>query len=180
MKIFKTGIALIIAVSIVACGGNANKGAEADSSTEDDAATKKKTLVAGSYTNETLGYTITYPKDVLVLQSETENTDEQVFLHKDSNAKLRIFKDTRKDKGGNILSLNDAFEADKKVSKRQVSYSTLKPLFYVVSGVDNGNEIFYQKTIPAQGTLVTAVLTYTKDEKSVFDPIVPALFGSFK
>ncbi len=114
------------------------------------------------------------------MQPETENTDEQVFLYKGSNAKLRIYKDERKDKDGKLLTLNDAYEADQKVSKRQVSYSTLKPLFYIVSGVDNGDEIFYQKTISAGGAMVTAVLTYTKDDKPVFDPIVPALFGSFK
>lgn len=181
MKSIKTGIIAAFAVLLTACGGSANKGSESDPAAKADTATEKKTLTAGSYTSDRLGYSIKYPVEVLVLQPETENTDEQVFQHKDSDAKLRIYKDERKDKDGNVLTLDKAFESDRTVSgKHQVSYSTHKPLFYIVSGVDNGTEIYYQKTIIAKGSLVTAKLTYTKNEKPVFDAMVGTLFGSFE
>ena len=183
MKIIKAGIIMSVAILVMACGGSADK-QSADTSTEakaDSTATKKETLAAGSYTNEALGYSITYPKDVLILQPETENTNEQVFLYKEGDAKLRVYKDERKGKDGKIMAFNDAFEADRgTTSKHQVSYSTLKPRFYVVSGVDNGKEIFYQKTIMAKDAMVTARLTYTKEQKPVFDAMIASLFDSFK
>lgn len=182
MKIIKAGIVMSTAVLLIACGGNANKSTETDASVQaDSTAVEKQTLAAGSYTDENLGYSITYPKDILILQPETQNTDEQVFLYKDGEAKLRIYKDERKAKDGKILSFNEAFEADRGTSsKRQVSYSSLKPLFFVVSGVDNGKEIFYQKTIMSKGVMVTAKLTYTKEEKPVFDAMIASLFDSFR
>lgn len=183
MKIIKTGITVSVAILLMACGGNSNK-QDSSTTTEEkteNAAPEKQTLAAGSYSNESLGYSITYPKDVLILQPETENTDEQVFLYKDGGAKLRVYKDERKAKDGKVMAFNEAFEADRgTTSKHQVSYSTLKPLFYVVSGVDNGKEIFYQKTIMAKDAMVTAKLTYSKEDKPIFDAMIASLFDSFK
>lgn len=182
MKLIKGSIALVIATVFVACGGNSDNKPETGDSTATDTevVADSMKLEAGSYTNENLGYTITYPKDILVLQPETETGDEQVFLPKEGKAKLRIYKDERKDKSGKILSYNEAFEQDRGTSsKRQVSYSSLKPLFYSISGVE-GDEIFYQKTIMSKGTMVTAKLTYTKEGKPTYDAMIASLFDSFR
>ncbi|MDU1903566.1 MAG: hypothetical protein E6772_02175 [Dysgonomonas sp.] len=183
MKLINGGIALIVASVLFACGGSSkNESVSAGDTAVVDSTTvaEPETLEAGAYANEKLGYSITYPKDILVLQSETENTDEQVFLAKEGNAKLRIYKDIRKDKSGKVLTFNEAFELDRgTTSKRQVSYSSLKPLFYAVSGVE-GKEIFYQKTIMAKGDMVTAKLTYMKEDKPTYDAMIATLFDSFK
>jgi len=183
MKLINGGIALMVASVLFACGGNSKKESAPAQDTaivDSTAVAEPETLEAGSYTNERLGYSITYPKDILVLQPETENTDEQVFLAKEGNAKLRIYKDARKDKSGKVLSFNEAFEQDRgTTSKRQVSYSSLKPLFYAISGVE-GKEIFYQKTIMAKGEMVTAKLIYMKEDKPTYDAMIATLFDSFK
>lgn len=183
MKLVKGGVALLVAAFMVACGGNTKSEGNVEDTTakaDNVEAEAPAKLEAGSYTNEKLGYSITYPKDVLVLQPETESADEQVFLPKEGKAKLRIYKDERKAKDGKVLTFNEAFEQDRgSSSKRQVSYSALKPLFYVVSGVE-GNEIFYQKTIMAKGVMVSAKLTYTKEGKPTYDAMIASLFDSFK
>jgi len=174
MKFIKSGFILTIAVLLAACGGNAKK----ESLPAED--TDKKTVAAGSYSNDRMGYSITYPKDVLLFQSDTENADEQVFLQKDGDGKLRIFKDVRQDKKGNVLDLAAAYEVDKTSTKdHQVVYSSFQTISYSLSGVE-GKEIFYQKTIKAKGGLVTAKITYTKEQKDIFDPMLLTLFGSFK
>jgi hypothetical protein len=178
MKLTTVCTALAMVALMISCGGNTQKEVEPAETTETPDSLK---LAAGSYSNETLGYRISYPKDVLVLQEETVNADEQVFLPKEGKAKLRIYKDTRKDKSGKEISFNEAFELDRASSpKRQISYSSLNPLFYAISGVEGGTEIFYQKTIVTKGTMVTAKLTYTREEKPTYDAMIAPLFNSFK
>jgi hypothetical protein len=183
MKLVKGGIAFAIAAMMIACGGNTKKEKENDiiSAPADSTATPDSLkLVAGSYLNEELGYSITYPKDILTPQVDTKKTNEQIFLPKEGKAKLRIYKDERKDRSGKILSFNEIFDIDRgSSSKRQISYSSLNPLFYAISGVE-GSEIFYQKTIISKGTMVTAKLTYTKEEKPTYDAMIAPLFNSFK
>lgn len=183
MKLIKGSVVLAIAALVSACGGDANKetsSGDSSNNAEVEVVEDNRKLEAGSYTNEKLGYSITYPKDILILQPETEATDEQVFLAKEGKARLRIHKDERKDKSGKALSFNEAFEQDRgTTSKRQVAYSSLKPLFYVVSGVE-GNEIFYQKTIMAKGEMVTAKLIYMKEDKPTYDAMIATLFDSFR
>jgi len=182
MKLIKSALVMAVAVLMMSCGGKTNTTGEGDGSATqaDSTANERVSVPAMSYSNETLGYQITYPKDVFELQAGTENTDEQVFLPKEGKAKLRIYKDERKDKSGKVLTYNEAFEIDRATSsKRQVAYNSLRPTFYAISGVE-GNEIFYQKTIMAKGNLVTAKLTYTKEEKPTYDAMIASLFDSFR
>ncbi len=183
MKLIKIGVVTVVAALVVACGGGAkNEPAKDDATAQVDNAAVEDSLklAAGTYSNENLGYSIVYPKDILTLQEGAENANEQVFLPKEGKAKLRIYKDERKDKSGKVLTFNEAFDADKRTSKdRQISYNSLQPLFYAISGVE-GKEIFYQKTIMAKDALVTAKLTYTKEEKPTYDAMIESLFGSFK
>lgn len=187
MKLFLVPVALLVVVLMTACGGKSQNGTEdADKTsqkTDSVAATSDSLkLKAGKYANETLGYSITYPSDILELDKTTENADEQVFLPKNTSdkAKLRIYKDDRKDKSGKVLNFNEIFDQDKvSTSKREVSYSSLNPLFYTIAGVE-GKEIFYQKTIVSKGSMVTAKLTYTKEGKSTYDAMIAPLFNSFK
>lgn len=179
MKLIYSGVVLVVAVCLfVACNRNTKK-EEVVSDVVVEANDSLK-LVAGSYVNDDLGYRITYPKDILFLQEDTLNTDKQVFLPKEGKAKFTIYKDERRDKSGKVLSFNEAFDIDKESSgNRQIAYNSLNPLFYAISGVE-GNEIFYQKTIVSNNVMVTAKLTYTKEEKTTYDAMIAPLFNSFK
>lgn len=178
MKIINGVIVLAVAILVVGCGGNTNKDNVKDESTEQAADSNK--VAAGSYTNEQLGYSITYPKDILILDETTVNGEEQLFKPTSGKAELRIYVDKRVDKSGAPLSFNTAYEEDIADKKgRQIAHSSLSPNYYVISGLD-GDMLYYQKTIFTKGTLVTAVLKYTKEERDTYNAMLSPLFSSFK
>lgn len=180
MKILRSAFILTVAALLISsCGGNKKETAPVENTPA--IAEDSLKVAAGSYRNEDLAYSITYPKETLTLQEGTATGNEQIFLPAEGKAKLRIFKDDRTDKKtGKEVTFNEAYDMDAADTKtRQVIQRSLNPTSYVVSGVD-GNMIFYQKTLMKNNGLVTAILTYTKDEKSTFDPMIASLFGSFK
>lgn len=178
MKIINGVIVLALAVMVISCGGNTNKDASKDASTEQVVDSNK--VAAGSFTNEQLGYSITYPKDILILDESTVNSEQQIFKPVEGKAELRIYSDKRVDKSGTPIAFNAAYEqdiADK--SGRQIAHSSLSPNYYVISGLD-GDLLYYQKTIFSKGALVTAVLKYPKEERDIFNAMLNPLFNSFK
>lgn len=183
MRLIYSGVAFIFASMLLISCGRATRDQGGNTEIVSDTVTQNSDslkLAAGVYVNDHLGYSLTYPKDILTIQEETDNLDQQVFSPNEGKAKLTIYKDERKDKSGKILSFNEAYELDSEnKGNRQIAYNALRPLFYTISGVE-GQEIFYQKTIISKNTLVTAKLTYTKQEKSTYDAMIASLFGSFK
>lgn len=180
MRILKcTFIFTLAALLITSCGKEKKETPTTDPNTETAAEDSLK-VAAGNYKNETLMYTITYPNEILTLQEGADEAGEQVFLPAEGKAKLRIYPDKRVDKTGKELTFNEAYEADIQEGKgRQVVQRALNPTSYVVAGVD-GNMIFYQKTLMKNNSLVTAILTYTKEEKNTFDATIASMFGSFR
>lgn len=177
MKLINGAIVLAAAMVLISCGG-ANKEKVQDTTTEKSTDSTK--VAAGTYTNDQLGYTISYPKDILIAQDDSANGDEKVFKSAQGKAELRIALDKRVDKAGKPISFDVAYEQDIADKKgRQIAYSSLKPNFYTISGLDNGL-LYYQKTIFTKGALVTATLKYPKEEKDTFNGMLPSLFGSFK
>lgn len=175
MKLIKSVLILAAVAMLASCGEKPKETAPV----EDTSADSLK-VAAGSYKNETLGYTITYPKDILSLQEGSDEATEQVFAPTEGPARLRIYADKRVDKKtGNELTFNEAYDQDVNTKERQVVQRSLSPTSYIVSGVE-GDMIFYQKTIFKKNALVTAKLTYTKDEKNTFDAMIASMFGSFK
>lgn len=178
MKIINGLIVLAMAVMVISCGGSTNKDTSKEATTEQ--ATDSNRVAAGSYTNEQLGYSITYPKDILILDESTVNSEAQIFKPVSGKAELRIYSDKRVDKSGTPVSFNAAYEEDIADKKgRQIAHSSLTPNSYVISGLD-GDMLYYQKTIFAKGALVTAVLKYPKEEKDIYNAMLSPLFGSFK
>lgn len=183
MKIVKCLVLFSVLLLMVACGG----GAKPEAAVEDEGVLVRDTvptdslrLKANKYENSGLGYSIIYPEEVFVLQENTKNSDCQVFLPGEGDAKFVIFKDERQSKDGKTITFNEAFDLDRtSKGKRQISYNALNPLFYSISGVD-GNVIFYQKTIISKGKMVTAKLTYKKEDKPTYDAMIAPLFNSFK
>ncbi len=178
MKIINGAIVLALAAMVIGCGGNANKEGAKDASVEQAADSNKVT--AGIYANDKLGYSITYPKGILLPPDASASSDEQLFKAATGKAELRIYSDKRVDKSGAPLSFNTAYEQDIADKKgRQIAYSTLKPNYYLISGLD-GDLLYYQKTIFTKGALVTAVLKYPKEEKDTYNAMLSTIFDSFK
>ncbi len=178
MKILRCALMLTVVALLASCGGQKK---ETTAPIDTDTTADSLKVAAGSYRNENLAYSITYPSDILTLKSETENSDEQIFVPAEGSAILRVFADKRVDKkSGKEKTFNEAYDEDSSDSKtRQVTQRSLNPTNYVVAGVE-GDKIFYQKTLMKNNSLVTAKLTYTKEEKKTFDAIIASMFGSFK
>lgn len=178
MKLINGTIILALAFMVISCGGNTNKESEQTDSVEQVADSNK--VAAGTYTNEQLGYSISYPKDILIPQNTSANGDEQIFKATEGKAELIIYSDKRVDKSGATLSFNTAYEQDIADKKgRQIAHSALSPNYYVISGLD-GDMLYYQKTIFTKGALVTAVLKYPKEEKDTYNAMISPIFNSFK
>ena len=178
MKLINGTIILALAVMVISCGGNTNKENTQNESVEQVADSNK--VAAGTYTNEQQGYSISYPKDILLPQDASANGEEQIFKSAEGKAELIIYSDKRTDKSGTPLSFNTAYEEDIADKKgRQIAHSALSPNYYVISGLD-GDMLYYQKTIFTKGALVTAVLKYPKEEKDTYNAMISPIFNSFK
>lgn len=175
MKLKKTVLILGFATMLVSCGGG-DKKVETPQAPQ---AEEVKDTINNTYTDATYGYTITYPKALLVHQQGAGSADKQVFKSAEGQTELTIYRDIRL-AGKDTLSLDKAFEQDRTTkSDRQVIYNKMNPRFYTVTGVEKG-KAYVQKSIAVDNKIITAKLVYSKDEKDKFSPIALALMDTFK
>ena len=124
------------------------------------------------YTNVRFQYSICYPGDLLVPQGEAENSDGQKFLAKDG-AKLLVFgqnnslnkslKDTLEDTASRLAGPSG-----------RVTYRVIKPDWFVVSG-QNGQSVFYAKTLYAHEQFKSFEITYESGSSNVYKPVITRL-----
>ncbi|WP_448381483.1 hypothetical protein [Gloeomargarita sp.] len=131
-----------------------------------------------TYRNARFGYRIAYPRD-LMPQGESANGDGQVFIGKDGTT-LRVWG------GYNVLgeTLTGAFQAELhrcREHRRQVTYRTLGPGFFVVSGYEaDGARIFYLKKIVRPERQVGFELVYPAKQRRRYDREVTAMANSLR
>jgi|GEM_PF-515469 len=128
------------------------------------------------YTNVRFKYSICYPQDLLVPQGESDNTDGQKFLAKDG-AQLIVYG------RNNALhdSLKDALEDTSSRlagASGKVTYKVIRPGWFVVSG-ENGQSVFYAKTMYSHEQFKSFDLTYDSGASSVYKPVVTRLAACF-
>lgn len=136
--------------------------------------------VYDTYFNHRYGYAIEYPKNVLFPQGESDNGDGQVFLSKNTDARLLVYASY------NALeqSLEEIYREQSRggtpeYPQKVVTYHLLKDNWFVVSGYNRG-KIFYQKTILHDNELKTFVFEYDEKQKSLYEPMLKRLAKSFK
>lgn len=136
-----------------------------------------------TYTNLRYSYSIDYPATMLYPQNEQDElTTGQIFVSKNKANNLVVDIDWRYiDYDNSISALENLYNIDIKNSNgKNVTYKVKKQYFYVVSGYDANGNIFYKKTKMLDDLmLITAVLTYTKAERSFFDKATEIIFKSF-
>jgi hypothetical protein len=133
-----------------------------------------------TYQNDRFDYSIDYPKDILFPQGESDNSDGQQFLSKNTDASLVVY-------GSNnalIQSLEDVYSEESRGGapenpKKVVTYKVLKNNWFVISGYRAG-KIFYQKTIFHNDMFKTFQFEYEKNQKKFYEPITKRLAKSFK
>ncbi len=133
-----------------------------------------------TYHNPRFSYSISYPKNILYPQGESDNGDGQKFLTKDADASLIVYG------SNNALdeSLEDQYlEASRggmtDNPKKVVTYKLLRNNWFVVSGYNSG-KVFYQKTILSNNQFKTLYFEYDESKKNIFDPIAKHISRSFK
>ena len=150
-----------------------------------------------TYANARFGFSVEYPADLLVPESESDNGDGRVFVGKrprdpwESATSLRVWAYGSHNVNG--LSLRDSFEtatqqtAPDLTATRRVTYQRSGANWYVVSGLlalranpRRQDHIFYTKTILRNGVFKTLHLRYHRREKARLDPIVTRISRSFR
>ena len=143
----------------------------------------EKDLKLESYCNHKFYYCIDYPVELLYPEGEAENGDGQAFKSADGSTLLLVYRDFRDNMyPENTFTIETAFKEDLKSHSKPpktISYKTCTNDFFVISGHNNG-KIFYQKTILADGQLVTSILEYNDNEKEIYNAVAERIFKSFK
>jgi len=157
--------------------GTEQAGAAAAGKKAERSPTKASPALA-DYCNNRYAYCLSYPKD-LVPQPESGNGDGRIFTDKNGKEVLRVYGTAALDMDGNPTTLKAQYQSELKQPGRKITYKTEGKGFYVISGYENGH-LFYQKTISNSEGFCYAILTYSEDQRSTYDPLCAQLFGSFK
>lgn len=129
-----------------------------------------------SYINVRFQYSICYPADLLKSHGEAPNGDGQKFTAKDG-AQLIVYG------RNNALQETLKEEMDETASRLsgkqgRVTYSTMKPSWFAVSGV-NDNSIFYAKTLLSHDQFKSFELKYNRGAAPVYDPLIHRIAACF-
>jgi hypothetical protein len=183
---------LILTSILFACGTEPAKNSSvihdqnSDSSQSKDSTTKissnNQLLDLGKYCNNRFDFCINYPKRLLTQETESENGDGTDFSNNRNEFVLTVFGRNNLDPNGETLSLRRQFDSDiteLRTKGDTISYKRLSSTFYIVSGKRKG-KIFYQKTISKKDAFAFAILEYSVNERSIYDPVAQGIFSSFK
>lgn len=133
-----------------------------------------------TYYNKRFGYSISYPKDILYPQGETDNGDGQKFLSKDADASLIVYgSNDALNQSLQDLYLEESRGGTHEKPTKVVTYKVLTNNWFVVSGY-NSRKVFYQKTILNKNQFKSFFFEYPESKKKIYDPITKHIAGSFK
>ena len=130
-----------------------------------------------TYVNVRFQYAICYPQDLFLPQGEPANSDGQRFLSNKDNAELAVYG------GNNALDktlgerLSDT-ESSLAGSPGKVTYKVQKANWFVLSG-QNGQAIFYAKTLFSHGQFKSFELTYDRSAAALYNPLVSRVASCF-
>jgi hypothetical protein len=130
-----------------------------------------------TYVNVRFQYSICYPKDLLVPQGESDNSDGQRFLSNKNGADLAAWGDNNASDQTLMQRLSE-MASRLAGSSGKVTYKVQKANWLVVSG-QNGQMIFYAKTIFSHGQFKTFELTYDRSAAALYDPVVARIASCF-
>lgn len=140
-----------------------------------------------NYLNQSFGFSIDYPNEILLPQGESGSGDGQTFVSsKNKNNLLAVYRDFLDNMDPEVnFTLEVGFKkevaaCEGKEARRKITYKKLGKDFYVLSGYKQNGYIFYQKSILVQGALCTCILEYSKEDKELFGKISERVFKSFK
>ncbi len=130
------------------------------------AAADAQTPALTTYTNARYGYSISYPRDLLVAEQESENGDGRRFHARRGSGFLLVWADN------NALDQTPssiAAEAAQDCRGRPLAYKVVKPNLVALSCLTPRGRVFYQKTL-IRGDLLTSIqMNYPVADKAQWD-----------
>jgi hypothetical protein len=129
------------------------------------------------YVNVRFQYAICYPRDLLVPQGESDNSDGQKFLSSKDSGQLAVYgtNNAPDETLGQRLSDMASRLAG---SSGKVTYKVQKASWFVVSG-QNGESVFYAKTFLNRDQFKSFELTYDRSAALLYDSLVSRLASCF-
>ena len=126
------------------------------------------------YTNPRFGFSILYPT-FLSPEPEPENGDGRVFSN-DNGEQICVFAQQ------NIMnySIEELQQMCENSIDGTITYSAQKDNWFVLSGINSEDNIYYIKTILSNDIEYSVSLTYPQDKKQLYNEIVNEVTKSFK
>jgi hypothetical protein len=164
-------LALLVGLGLMASGSVATPSAAA-----------AEAHVWERYTNVRFAFSICYPKDFLVAQGESDNSDGQRFLSKDGQVELRAYGSyDLSDDQDRRRALKSEFARERGWWEKEgveITYERLKSDRFVRSGIHDG-KVRYQLSVLFGDIFKSLHLEYPVSRKSEIDPLVDQLVACF-
>lgn len=125
------------------------------------------------YTNERYGFSIDYPS-FLVVKSPSASGDGITMKTADNSVELTVWGSNNSLDQSVTSVYNESIKEHK-----NISFKTQSENWFVISWQD-GDRIFYQKTVIGTGSINGFVISYPFSQNKTFDPIITELSSNFK
>lgn len=172
-------IFLILVFGITSCSNNNSVFKETTesatpSNNQDSKIVTNNGINYETYVNPRFGFSIEYPT-FLTPEPESDNGDGRVFSN-GKNEKIVVSAQY------NILdySIEELLQMCKNSIDGTITYSAQKSNWFVLSGINQENNIYYWKTILTNGIEYTVCITYPQDRKQIYNEIVNSVTESFR
>ncbi|WP_263384086.1 hypothetical protein [Granulicella arctica] len=127
------------------------------------------------YNNSRYSYAFCYPVKLLKPQGESGSRDGQTFKIAGSKGTVAVWREfASNDPDGKPTPLAETMKDATEAARSDgytVSYSLLKPTFFVLSGAGKGM-ILYQRTIQRDDLTVTVRYQYPESMKAVINKLI--------
>ncbi len=123
------------------------------------------------YRNRRFSYTVLYPSDILIPQSEPANEDGQFFKSASGNIQMRVYGESSSSE-----TLKQRYEQAQ--IGRSSTYQAISDDFFVISGTNNG-KVFYQKALREGDIFKVLEIEYDQALSREFDEVAQVIADSF-
>lgn len=124
------------------------------------------------YCNAKYDYCVSVPSS-LKPQYAPPAQDGQVFLSDDMFVQIHVMANL------NVFNQTIVESYQAELKRKKLTYHQLLKDSYVISGMDEGGSIFYQKTVLEAGRFRSLLFLYPPARKAEFDRLIPEVLKSF-
>jgi hypothetical protein len=137
-----------------------------------------------TYSNGRFGFSIDFPRKLLIPQGVADNGDGQTFISHDGKTRLAVWgsnnsADPSEPADTPKTAYAKALKAINKEGKRQLTLKLQKDNWFVLSGFEGAN-IFYRKVYFIKNQFIHFEISYPTAQREQWDAVAAKLAKSFK